>query len=595
MTLRAIGGLLVFNLLILGVGAGVFWGARGWRWWTDFVRLIGLAYFVGLSALMILVMFELVMGIPVGPTTMLLSGAGLVVVGVLVGRLRGFTAPGLRPPGWRFPRISVFVALFVAGIVVYFEALFRADRLAGVAREWDSWANWLPKSKALYLSGRLDIEFLMLLPQLPSYPPGPATIQAGAFHAMGSADTVTLHVQYWFFAVGFAVAVIGLLAQRVHHAILFPVLLTLLVAPSLVDWITTVYADLPLGYLIALAALLVILWIEEKESWQLAAATVLLSGAMLTKREGMLFAVCVLLAGFVASFADRRQLWPRLLAAGLIALALVLPWRIWFTAHGLPAVGPDTGYVGVFSSLDRLWRSLELSLTTLFHQDLWHFAPVLAVAAIVLALLGGAWRLSLYAGTLLVAGVAAVTWVLWVNHGLALIHDDWAIRRLTGTTVLVLAVLTPLLLQRAWSSEPASRAPAESPGPDALFRPSRVAWGIVLVGVFSHPGSMLVGYSGSGLPGGLPSFPGPASCVSGPVAGENVRVVVGYADSYPEANAMRSRAVAAGLVGAEVVQDGCGRLRVFVDDVPTAAASDTLSADARAAGLEPTLEMDPDD
>ena len=159
----------------------------------------------------------------------------------------------------------MFVALIVAGIVVYFEALFRAERLAGVAREWDSWALWLPKSKALYLSGTLDPEFLRMLPQLPSYPPGPATIQAGAFHAMGSADTTTLHLQYWFIAVGFAVAVIGLLASRVHHAILFPVLLALLVAPSLVDWVTTVYADLPMGYLIAVAALLVILWIEEEK------------------------------------------------------------------------------------------------------------------------------------------------------------------------------------------------------------------------------------------------------------------------------------------------------------------------------------------
>lgn len=588
MTLRAIGGLLVFNLFILGVGAGVLWGVRGWRWWTDFVRLIGVAYFLGLSALMILVMYELVTGIPVDPTTMLLSGAGLVVVGVVVGRRRGFRTPGLRPPGWRFPGISPFVALFVAGIVVYFEALFRADRLAGVAREWDSWANWLPKSKALYLSGRLDLEFLALVPQLPSYPPGPATIQAGAFHAMGSADAVTLHVQYWFFAVGFIAAVTGLLATRVHHAILFPVLLAFLVAPYLLDWLTTVYADIPMGYLIALAALLVILWIEEKESWQLAAATMLLAGAMLMKREGMLFVLCVLLAGFVASFADRRQLWRRLLAAGLIAFALVLPWRIWVTAHGLPSVGPDTAYDGVVSDLDRLWPALEISLRSLFHQDLWHFAPVVAVAAIALALLGGAWRLSLYAGAFLVAGVAAVTWILWVNHGLALIHDDWAIRRFTGTPFLVLAVLTPLLLQRAWSSEG-----AEPRGRFALLWRPRVAWAIVLVGVLSHPGSALVGYSGSGLPGGWPSFPGTAGCAAPPVAGANVRLVVGYADSYPDANALRERALGVGLENTEVAQDGCGRLRVFVDDVPTA-ASDRLSADARAAGLEPTLERDPD-
>ena len=68
----------------------------------------------------------------------------------------------------------------------------------------------------------------------------------------------------------------------------------------------------------------------------------------------------------------------------------------------------------------------------------------------------------------------------------------------------MLAVLTPVLLQRAW--EPVSRVRAGSPGVDALFGRSRVAWVIVLVGVLSHPGAMLLGYSGSGLPGGGPSF-----------------------------------------------------------------------------------------
>ena len=145
------------------------------------------------------------------------------------------------------------------------------------------------------------------------------TIHAGAFHAMGSADTVTLHVQHWFFALAFATAIIGLLAGRVHHAILFPVLLAFLVAPSLVDWATTVYADIPLGLLVAVAALLVVLWIERNESWHLAAATVLLSGAMQTKREGMLFAACVFLAGFVTSFKDRRRQWRPLFVAGVVA------------------------------------------------------------------------------------------------------------------------------------------------------------------------------------------------------------------------------------------------------------------------------------
>jgi len=593
-TTRAILGLVIFNVFVLAVGAGALWGTRGWRWWTDFVRLAGLAYLLGLSALMILTTFELVVGIPIGFLTILLTGAGLIVLGVIVGRRRGFTAPGLRPPGWRVPGMSLFSALFVAGIVVYFEGLFRAQRLAGVGREWDSWANWLPKARELYVTGRLEPEFLLLVTsQSPGYPPGPATIQAAAFHAMGSADTVTLHLQYWFLAIGFVLAVVGLLAKKVHGAILFPLLLAFLVAPTVLDWIVTVYADLPLAYLVAVAALVLILWVEEGKAWQLAAATVLLSAGMLTKREGIAFGACVLLAGFVASFADRRRLWRPLVAAGLIAFALALPWRIWFTAHGLPGDGPELGYVGAFSHLDVVWPALKLNVDTLLDADLWRYVPVLAAAAIVLAGLAGVWSLSLYAGVFVLAAVGTGTWVFWTNP--VAFNDEWPIHRYTGITVLVLAVLAPLLLARAWSAAQDSRAAAEPPGSDLLFRRSRVAWLVVLVGVGSHFGAMLVGYSGSGLPGGLPSSQGVSSCVAAPVADARVRVVVGYADSYPEAMALREQAHAAGLVDAQASQDGCGRVRVFVDDLPSLATSQALVAAAQAAGLRPTVERDPDD
>ena len=107
-------------------------GVRGWQWWTDFVRLIGVAYLLGLSALMILMTYEVIAGIPIGIVTILANSVGLLTLGLVVGRLRGFAAPGLRPPDWQFPRISLFVALFVAGIVVYFESLF----------ELPDWLRW---------------------------------------------------------------------------------------------------------------------------------------------------------------------------------------------------------------------------------------------------------------------------------------------------------------------------------------------------------------------------------------------------------------------------------------------------------------------
>ena len=228
------------------------------------------------------------------------------------------------------------------------------------------------------------------------------------------------------------------------------------------------------------------------------------------------------------------------------------------------------------------------TLETLFHRDLWHFAPFLALAAIIPALLGGAWRVLLYAGAFLAAGVAVVTWILWINHGVALIHDDWAIRRFVGTLVLALAVLTPLLLQRAWSSEPAVQSRVGW-RPDVLLGPSRAAWVVVLAGLLSHPGSMLLGYSGSGLPGGFPRFPGDAGCARAPVAGDPVRVVVGHADtSYPEANVLAVRARAAGFGATRIAQEGCGRLRVSVDDVASPATA--VIAGARDSALDLTLE-----
>ncbi len=116
----------------------------------------------------------------------------------------------------------------------------------------------------------------------------------------------------------------------------------------------------------------------------------------------------------------------------------------------------------------------------------------------------------------------------------------------------------------------------------------------MLVGLLSHPGSALVGYSGSGLPGGWLSFPGSAGCDLAPVDGANVRLVVGYADTYPDATAMQARARVAGLDEVQAGQDGCGRVRVYVDDLPTAEAQGML-VEAQAAGLSATVELDPDD
>jgi hypothetical protein len=564
-TVRALVGLVVLNVFFLLVGVGVLWGIRGWRWWTELVRLAGLAYLLGLASLMVLMTAELTVGIPVTTATILFDGVLLVAAGIAFRGYRGGTWPRLVPEGWRFPRLSVFVALFLAGIAVYLEGMFRSERLAGVVNEFDSWAFWMPKAEWIYFFGHLDRRVFELLPN-GSYPIGLSTVQAAAFHSMGSADTTSLHTQYWFVGAGFVAAAAGLLVERAHATILVPVLLAVLVAPSLVAREMTTYADVPLGYFVAASVLLVALWVQHREPWKLGCATVLLAAAMSTKREGMLFAAAILVAAFVASWGDGRRAWRPLLLSGAAALALTLPWRIWFTAEGIPSDAPTTGYLGSFRQLDRMLPSVRLVIRTLFDQGMWPFVAGIAVAAVALAALASAWRLVAYAATFLLTAGAACAWAIWSNTSLSFSEDDSLnpIVRLTGTTILSLAVLTPLLLQVAWtgSGRRGVRPRRASPGPDALAWRSLGAWAIVLIGVLSHPGSMLLGYARSGLPGGAPTFPSHAGCVAhAPRAGGRL---VGYVDSYPEAFELRRRAVSSGLRNVEVRRDGCGRVRVFV-------------------------------
>jgi hypothetical protein len=183
-------------------------------------------------------------------------------------------------------------------------------------------------------------------------------------------------------------------------------------------------------------------------------------------------------------------------------------------------------------------------------------------------------------------------WIIWSEVALPITMRDSnnPIVRLTGTSILVLVALAPLLLERAWSAGRAADLAPGVLGADLIAWRSLGAWAIVVAAALVYPVSMLAGISGSTLPGGMPHFPSVSDCTPPPAPGERVRIVVGYADSYPEADRVRARASASGLDGVQVAQDGCGRLRVFLGDFRNIAAADLAMSRARAAGLEPSLE-----
>lgn len=594
MTVRAIAGLVGLHLFFLVVGAGMLWGLRGFRFWTDFVRLAGLAYLLGVGGSITLLTLALVIGIPFGPLLIIGCGAAVVAGGLLTGRRKGRPRAMLHPPGWRVPAPSLLSAGFIAALALYFQASFRSERLAELY-DWDAWFAWTLKGKTLFHFGGLE-EWIFGGSAYSGgvytgYPPGFPVLQAASFHAMGSDDVVTQNLNYWFLTLGFAAAVAGLLAPRVRAHILLPVLLLMLVLPGFTGIPVPGGADRPLAFLVATAALLVFLWLDERRSWQLSAAAILLAGAFLTKREGLLLGACVVFAAFVASSRDRRWAWPRLALFTFIAVALALPWRVWVASEGYRSDGPESGVFGFVNDFDRGLDALWIAVRAMFGYDLWLVLPAVAVAAAILAFLAGARKGAVFAVVFLGVTAVANAWVTWTNPSLAL-SLDYSLNpatRFMVTPLLVVGAVLPLLLEGAWAGRSA-------PGPTsgATSGPKRpvLPWTIVLAALFVYPASMAVGYSGFRLPGGVPPFPSRTDCERAPRAGDRVRVVFGYERSYAEANGLRNRARASGFEGADVARDGCGRLRVFVIGIPAIVAGQEMVQRARAAGLEPTLERD---
>ena len=339
MTARALVGLVVFNLLLLVLGAMVLRSLRVWRAGADLVPLTGLAYMLGVGMLVVVGTTEIVIGVPIGPLSLVLGCLVLLLAAELIVRARyrlGRAEPQARPLRIRLGATlsehrlaAVGVAIGLVALSSYFVALFRAARVMP-AHEWDGWWIWNLRAKAIYFDGNLGDAILAIGPPYSSYPPGLSILNASALEAMGEVDMVTLHLQNWFFALGFAAALIGLLAGRVRAWIALPTVLLVVTLPGLRDEALLFHADALLAYQVALAVVLLLLWLDDRAWWRCAAAGVLLSSALLTKRDGLLFVTCVLVALFAASWLERRWAWPRVT---LTAVGIAAVGSIWWIAY----------------------------------------------------------------------------------------------------------------------------------------------------------------------------------------------------------------------------------------------------------------------
>jgi hypothetical protein len=442
-TVRALAGIAALNLAYLVAGLCVLWGLRGFCTWKTVARLAGLGYLLGVAAFGVVWTALLVAGVPFGGAGVVVSLLALSAAGVVVGLRRRMAVPR----GFGTVAATPVLLVTAGGVALaglYLEALFRAARLQSL-QEYDAWAFWVPKGKALFFFGGLDEHVFTTAPN-PMYPPLQPILDAAAFHAMGSADVVTLHVQFWFLVVGTIAAVAGLLYHHVPAWLLWPPLLLVLVVPRFGERLLAPQADILVDVLVVVAALLMGLWLRDRAGWRLAAAVVLLAGAVNTKREGILLAACVLLVAFVVA---RPLPWRQVGAAALLVGLAIVPWRLWTVQHDIPAGAPSA-----FDS-DRLAAAVELSATVLYSNARWSVVPVVATIALGAALLWGDRRLAAYVGLLVLLIFAGGVWSTVGFEELAITADESGnpIVRYTGSMILLSAVVIPLLLTSVWRGD----------------------------------------------------------------------------------------------------------------------------------------------
>jgi hypothetical protein len=446
MTFHALAGLVALNALLLVSGGALLWLARGWRTWLELARLGGLAYLSGVAACGSVWTLLLVAGIPFSGWALLLTPVAFLVVAILGGRALGRQRPHIGIAAVTSGTVVTAAGIAAAGVLL--EAVFRASRLHGLYH-WDAWEFWVPKAKAIYLFHELDAYYFTALPGA-AYPPLVPALDAAAFHFMGGLDVVTLHVQFWFLGAGFVWALVGLLSERVAPWILWPFVVILLVTPRIGSRFVTPEADLLLDFLFVVAAILVCFWLLDRQLWRLVMATVLLSGLVLTKREGILLAGVVAAGALLASVRDWRRVWPAL-GASIAAVALLgVPWRIWYVVQGVPGETSGSGLSG--SNAARAWPALHLALDVLFDSGLWGVIVPVAIGALIVAAIARADILVVYFGSTLALITIGGGWITWAIPDLPITTELGGnpIVRYMGAATLLAAAATPVLLAEAW-------------------------------------------------------------------------------------------------------------------------------------------------
>ena len=446
----SLAGLLFANVLYLVIGVALLPVLRIARTRAELTARLGLAYMVGVAATGALSAHLALIRVPVGLTE-------LVVLALIVGffawrRVRKLASPPSDTlslgGGW------IVVASRIVGAAAFLVALvllahaFDAFSVRPLV-EWDGWAIWAMKARALYDFGGVAHGVFTTAPYGPlQHPLLLPALEATGFRSMGAFDGTMIHVQLALFAFGFAAALWTLLRERVPAALAGAAVLAIVAADSTVRQLASNLADIPLAFFVALGVVALARTLLDRNAGLLPVAAIMLGAATLTKPEGLLFAASALVP-FVLIMRTR----PALLTA-LAVVMILLPWRIFVSAHGLTnpeySFGDAVNPAYLADHSDRV----RPALAGVWHQvwsSGWAWLVPFALVAFAAGLLARRWRLAGFAAAWTLLSFGGVVLVFWISVVPIELTLKWAAYRTVASLVIGAAAVAPLLAGEAWS------------------------------------------------------------------------------------------------------------------------------------------------
>jgi len=395
----------------------------------------------------------------------LLGGASVVIATRVAGRPSALI--------WEPSVTGRAVALGGAGLTVMILGVLLRRVQASGPLEPDVWGFWLPRAKTIFETGGLDTgvggygSFTH-----PEYPPFVPVSEAVTFFFMGRDDVLMLPIQHWVLFVALVAALAGLLAGRVRPALLWPSLAGIVLLPTLQDLVGSSLADEALAQLFGLAGVCGALWLLERDWRHAAVLAVLLAALPLTKNEGLMLGLVLVL---VLAAATALRPWRGLAVLAAVTLLAVAPWRVW---HAASDVRDDSDFrlsdlldpAYLLDRIDRLGIAGREFPQYILDPGRWLLAVPLAL---LLAGLLARRRPALagYVAGGVILPFLAYLGVFWISLPEIFFYLDASAERLAASLAVFSAALCPLLAAEA--ARPGEASPLAG-DPDPEQHPDRL-------------------------------------------------------------------------------------------------------------------------